>query len=196
MRARLAIASSGISPEHREILLRDKAPEFLAISPKGTVPVVLDGTRVIEESLDVMKWALQKNDPEALLSMPEEGHALIEENDTSFKQALDRTKYVTRYLSNPDEEREKAQVFLVKLGALLARNTYLYKERATLADLAVLPFIRQFANIDRPRFDAYAPDSVRLWLDRFLMSERFLGIMQKYPKWQSGDPVRDFASAP
>ena len=192
MRARLAIASANLKPVHREILLRDKAPEMLTASPKGTVPVVVDGSTVIEESLDVMKWALTQNDPENLLDMPAEGHTLIETNDTSFKRALDRTKYAHRHQSDPELERQNAQSFLDTLGFLLAKNTHLLAPRLTLADLAILPFIRQFANIDRLRFDQDAPKAVQVWLDAFLESSRFTSIMQKYPKWENGDPVTLF----
>lgn len=194
MRARLAIQSAGLTPVHREILLRDKAPEFLAASPKGTVPVIVDGDRVIEESLDIMKWALAQNDPNRLLDMPNEGHTLIETNDTTFKAALDRTKYAHRHQSDPELERAKAQTFLDTLAHHLSKNIHLLAPHQTLADLAILPFIRQFANIDRPRFDADAPQPVQDWLDRFLASDAFASIMQKYPKWQNGDPVTRFGS--
>lgn len=187
MRARLAIASSGLAPEHREIVLRDKAPEFLKASPKGTVPVVVSDGTVIEESLVVMKWALGQSDPENLLAMPDTGHALIEQNDTSFKRALDRTKYSSRVDSDPEVERANAQPFLETLAQQLGENDYLFGARASLADLAILPFIRQFAHIDRGRFDLDAPGAVKHWLDRFLHSDRFTSIMQKYPKWQAGD---------
>ncbi len=192
MRARLAIASSGLRPEHREILLRDKAPEFLEASPKGTVPVVVDDGAIIEESLEVMHWALAQNDPENLLNMSSEGDALIEENDTSFKKALDRTKYFSRVGSDPEVERRNAQVFLDKLGQQLEGRDFLFGTRPTLADLAILPFIRQFAHIDRGRFDSDAPIAVRSWLDRFLASDRFTQIMSKYPKWTNGDEVTVF----
>lgn len=192
MRARLAIASAGLAPEHREILLRDKAPEFLAASPKGTVPVVVDADKVIDESFDVMLWALGKSDPEQLLDMPDGGHVLIRENDSSFKDALDRTKYATRFTSDPEAERAKAHVFLDRLSETLGEHTYLFGERPKLADFAILPFIRQFANIERSRFDADAPDNLRHWLDRFLASQRFGAIMNKYPKWVQGDAVTLF----
>jgi glutathione S-transferase len=187
MRARLAIASAQLKPEHREILLRDKAPEFLAASPKGTVPVVVDGNNVIEESLDIMNWALIRNDPEGLLNMPPQGHGLIYINDTTFKLALDRTKYAHRHQSDPELERANAQPFLDTLGHHLSKNIHLLAPHPTLADLAILPFIRQFANIDRARFNADAPKPVQIWLDNFLESDRFANIMQKYPKWENGD---------
>jgi glutathione S-transferase len=187
MRARLAIASSALTPEHREIVLRDKAPEFLTASPKGTVPVVVDGDVVIEESLDVMHWALRQSDPEGLLDLPAAGYALIETNDGPFKTALDRTKYVSRVQSDSEEERANAQPFLEALSAQLGDQIYLFGPRVKLADLAILPFIRQFANVDRARFDQDAPANIRSWLDRFLESDRFTGIMQKYPMWKNGD---------
>lgn len=192
MRARLAITCAGIQTEHREILLRDKAPEFLAASPKGTVPVVIDTGHVIEESLDIMRWALNRNDPENLLDMPDTGTLLIQTNDTSFKQALDRTKYAHRHQSNPEEERANAQPFLDQLAFHLGENIHLLAPHPTLADYAILPFIRQFANINRARFDQDAPHSVQVWLDRFLDSALFASIMQKYPKWEAGDPVTLF----
>lgn len=193
MRARLAIASSRITVELREIVLRDKAPEFLSASPKATVPVVVDGARVIEQSLDVMIWALQQNDPERLLDQPEQGYELIAQNDGPFKAALDRTKYAVRYPeSDAETERANAQRFLDELGTQLGGKAYLFGDRPVLADLAILPFVRQFAAIDRARFDAEASPNLRDWLDRFLHAPRFAAIMSKYPKWTSGDPVTLF----
>lgn len=191
MRARLAIASAGLRPEHREIVLRDKAPEFLAASPKGTVPVLVVGDLVIEESLDVMRWALAQNDPENLLALPAEADELIEHCDGSFKTALDRTKYVSRYVTDPDPdaERARAQPFVDLLGARLDKGPYLCGSDITLADLAIFPFIRQFAHIDRARFDMDASESLRKWLDQFLASDRFASIMYKYRKWHAGDPL-------
>ncbi|WP_439143865.1 glutathione S-transferase [Planktotalea sp.] len=189
MRARLAIASAGLRPEHREIVLRDKAPEFLAASPKGTVPVLVVGDLVIEESLDVMRWALAQNDPENLLKCPAYGLALIEHCDGPFKTALDRTKYVSRYGTDPEAERARAQPFLDLLGARLDEGPYLCGSDITLADLAIFPFIRQFAHIDRARFDMDAFKSLRKWLDQFLASERFASIMYKYRMWHAGDPL-------
>ena len=184
MRARLAIQVAGVKVELREIVLRDKAPEFLAASPKGTVPVVVDGDHVIEESRDVMLWALGQNDPDAWLDMPEDGHALIDRIDGPFKAALDRTKYHTRHAdANPDAERAKAMAIL----ADLAPHPWLFGDRPTLADMAILPFVRQFAMIDKPRFDAEASAPVRQWLDHFLASPSFQSIMIRPPKWEAGD---------
>lgn len=187
MRARLAIQSSGQPVALREILLKDKPAPFLAASPKGTVPVVQDGARVIEESRDVMLWALGRNDPEGWLDMPDEAFDLIAECDGPFKQALDHTKYAVRY-PNLDEadEREKALTFLRELDARLQQKPFLMGDHRTLTDIAILPFVRQFANTDRAWFDAQGLTALTVWLDDFLASDRFRGIMTKYPPWQSG----------
>ncbi len=187
MRARLAIQSSRQPVALQEILLKDKPAPFLAASPKGTVPVVQDGPHVIEESRDVMLWALGKNDPEGWLDMPDEGYALIDECDGPFKAALDHTKYAVRY-PDLDEatEREKALTFLRKLDARLQDTQFLMGDRRTLADMAILPFVRQFANTDRAWFDAQELSALTVWLDDFLSSDRFRGIMTKYPPWQAG----------
>lgn len=187
MRARLAIRASGQPVALREILLRDKPAPFLAASPKGTVPVVQDGPRVIEESRDIMLWALGRNDPEGWLDMPEQGFALIDACDGPFKAALDHTKYAVRY---PDldeaDERAKALTFLRKLEVLLQETPFLTGDRRRLADMAILPFVRQFANTDRAWFDAQGLVALTRWLDDFLGSDRFHGIMTKYPPWQEG----------
>lgn len=187
MRARLAIQSSGQRVALREILLKDKPPLFLATSPKGTVPVLQDADTVIEESRDVMLWALGRNDPEGWLNMPDDGFALIDRCDGPFKMALDHTKYAVRY---PDlheaDAREEAMVFLRDLDARLQQSTFLMGANRTMADMAILPFVRQFANTDRAWLDRQGLKPLTLWLDDFLHSERFQRIMTKYPPWQEG----------
>jgi len=187
MRARLAIQSSGQRVALREILLKDKPPLFLATSPKGTVPVLQDADTVIEESRDVMLWALGRNDPEGWLNMPDDGFALIDRCDGPFKMALDHTKYAVRY---PDlheaDAREEAMVFLRDLDARLQENAFLMGANRTMADMAILPFVRQFANTDRAWLDRQGLKPLTLWLDDFLHSERFQRIMTKYPPWQEG----------
>jgi glutathione S-transferase len=192
MRARLAIAASGVTVELREVLLRDKAPEFLATSPSATVPCLKSGDTVIDESLDVMKWALAQQDPLGWLDMPAEGHALIAKADGPFKSALDRTKYATRYPdADPVESRARAHEFLFQLDALIADKAFLYGDTATLADMAILPFVRQFAFIDKQLFDAQGWPGLARWLAAFLESELFQQIMPKYPVWKAGDaPIR------
>jgi glutathione S-transferase len=188
MRARLAILASGLTVELREILLREKAPEFLASSPKGTVPVLVTPSAVIEESLEVMLWALDRSDPECWLVMPEAGYEWIARCDGPFKTALDHTKYAVRYPGlDPKQERGRAAEFLLDLNSQIANSDWIFGATCTLADMAIVPFIRQFANSDRSWFDAQPWPNLQRWLSRFLTSDRFAGIMTKYPKWQAGD---------
>ena len=187
MRARLAIQSSGQQVALQEILLKDKPAPFLAASAKGTVPVIQDGNTVIEESRDVMLWALGRNDPEDWLDMPMEGHALIDTCDGPFKSALDHTKYAVRFPDRDEStERAKAMGFLTDLNERLERTSFLMGDKRSLADMAILPFVRQFANTDRAWFDAQGLGPLARWLDDFLGSDRFKSIMIKYPPWQAG----------
>lgn len=190
MRARLAIASSGLTVELREILLRDKAPEFLAASPKGTVPVLI-ANKVIEESFDVMCWALEQSDPENLLRpMTDAAYALIKETDGPFKTALDHTKYAVRHPElDPSESRATAAAFIAKLDTLLNGKPWLYGDDPSLADLAILPFVRQFAHTDLDWWDAQTFTHAQDWLAAFKASDRFTSIMTKYTPWKTGDDV-------
>lgn len=187
MRARLAVASSGQTVELREILLRDKAPEFLAISPKGTVPVLV-ADKVIEESLDVMRWAIAQSDPEALMErMTNDAHALIAECDGPFKTALDLTKYAVRHPdSDPVESRAAAAAFISKLDAQLDGTPWLYGDAPNMADFAILPFVRQFAHTDLDWWNAQPFNHAQTWLTAFKSSDRFARIMTKYPPWKAG----------
>lgn len=191
MRARLAIAASGYRVELREILLKDKPAPFLAASPKGTVPVVVAGDQVIEESRDVMLWALTRNDPEGWLDMTAEGFDLIDACDGPFKKALDHTKYAVRF---PDRDaasdRAAALSYLTDWNARLQQTAFLMGPHRTIADVAILPFVRQFANTDRAWFDMQGLNALTAWLDDFLHSERFAAVMTKYTPWTEGqDPV-------
>ena len=189
MRARLAIASSGLAVELREIVLRDKPEAMLLASPKGTVPVVVTDN-VIDESLDVMHWALGQSDPEGWLEMPGIGFDLINECDGPFKTALDRTKYAVRYDDvDVTVERHKAGLFLHKLDAMLEGRTYLFGEHPKMADFAILPFVRQFAHTDLEWWEAQPLLHAQNWLAAFKASERFTSIMTKYTPWKTGDDV-------
>ena len=192
MRARLAISASQTSVELREILLRDKAQAFLDTSPSATVPCLKAGDQVLDESLEIMHWALGRSDPDLWMDMPEEGHALIQEADGPFKTALDRTKYHTRYDSDPEEDRAKAHVFLHKLDTKIGDKNYLFKDTPSLADMAILPFVRQFAFIDKARFDAEPWPNLSRWLEAFLDSEIFKQIMPKYAVWTPEDAPLTF----
>lgn len=187
IRARLAVASANVPVELREVVLRDKPDAFLQTSPSGTVPTLDLGDRVIDESLDIMVWALKQKDPLNLLDMPAEGWDLIATNDGPFKAALDHTKYSTRY---PDldatEEREKAAAFLRHLDQRLDGKSWLFGNRPTLADYALIPFVRQFAYIDRLWFDAQDWPHLIEWLDAFLRSDVFASVMDKHPQWVDG----------
>lgn len=190
MRARMAIAVSGRTVELREIELRNRPAEIYAASAKGTVPVLaLPTGEVIDESLDVMRWALAQNDPEAWVpadaTTQRETEALLVRNDGEFKHHLDRYKYATRYEDVDElEHRDAASVILRELDARLRQHTYLLDNELRFADAAIAPFVRQFAIADRAWFDSQDWTALRRWLDRFIASDRFRAIMQKYPVWQ------------
>lgn len=197
MRARLAIASSGQACELREIVLRDKPAEMLQASPKGTVPVLIDvDGRVIEQSLDIMMWALDKHDPWQWLA-PEHGtrdamHALIARCDGEFKQHLDRYKYPDRYAGvDGGEHRAAGMAFLLALNERLAVTPYLFGSRPNLADMAIVPFVRQYANTDKDWFDQQAWPALRAWLASIVDGPLFEHVLCKFPRWESGtDGVR------
>ena len=188
MRARMAVAVSGLIVELREIVLRDKPPELLAISPKATVPVLVtcDG-EVLEESLDIMRWALAQNDPQNWLSDIDED--LISANDGPFKQALDRYKYPHRY-GLPDGEtfRGEALVHLQRLNQILLDKPYLGGASVSLTDIAIFPFVRQFAATDGFLFDNQPLSGIKKWLDDLVNSTLFENSMQRYPQWNASSP--------
>lgn len=195
MRARMAIAVSGTACRLREVVLRDKPEQMLAVSPKGTVPVVvMEDGRVLEESLDVMNWALDENDPDNWCA-PEQGTqaevaALIAECDGPFKRALDRYKYPNRYeAENIDrsEQRAVGLAFLEKLNARLAETAHLFGASVSFADIAIFPFIRQFANTDRAWFDRQPLPHLQKWLEDHLQSDLFASVMPKFAQWKTGD---------
>jgi glutathione S-transferase len=196
MRARLALAASGQAVELREVELRNRPEDLYAASAKGTVPVlVLPDGQVVDESLEIMHWALGKSDPMAWLpvtaGIKNECEALLGRNDGAFKHHLDRYKYATRYDDVDEvEHREKAAQILRDLDERLRQHNYLLCDDFTLADAAVAPFVRQYAIADRAYFDGQEWVALRAWLDGFASSDRFLAIMQKYPVWHKGDDAR------
>lgn len=194
MRTRLALTISHQQCGLREIVLRDKPAEMIALSPKASVPVLhlTDGS-VLEESLDIMLWALERDDPQHWLT-PQNGSlsdmiSLISENDGAFKNHLDRYKYAIRYEEGTDPvyHRAEGSLFLNTLNDRLEIHSQLYGNRATLADFAILPFVRQFANTDRAWFDNQPLQHLQNWLDEHLSSDLFQGIMKKVPVWAPGD---------
>jgi glutathione S-transferase len=198
MRARLALAVSGEPYELREVVLRDKPAELLAASPKGTVPVlVLPDGLVIDQSLDVMLWALRRKDPESWLSPPggslDDMLALVAVNDGEFKRHLDRYKYPHRY---PEESAGDVQVFaqlhraqgaawLAKLDGMLV-DGWLFGPRVSLADMALLPFVRQFAHTDAAWFAAQPWPKLQAWLAEFEAGALYAGVMDKHAPWRAG----------
>ncbi len=198
MRARLAIQTAGIQVELREVVLKNKPAELLQVSPKATVPVlVLRGGQVINESRDIMLWALQQNDSQHWLGesaeLLEPSNALIDANDAEFKANLDGYKYADRYPESADYYRQQGEVFLQKLEERLGRHRYLLSDQVSLADMAIFPFIRQFAHVDKIWFDQTAYQGVHQWLSHFLASASFNNAMFKYPPWQSGDEAVYFS---
>ena len=195
MRARLALYSSRAAVELREVDLRDKPASMLAASPKGSVPVlVLPDGEVIDESWDIMKWALHQHDPAGWLgendSYVEAATQLVIENDTAFKHHLNRYKYPDRHPEYPQTHyRSEAEVFLLQLENRLGISDFLLSDEISIADAALFPFIRQFAEVDKAWFAQSPYSSLRRWLAFFLGSESFAAIMEKYSVWHIGDPT-------
>ncbi|WP_323160329.1 glutathione S-transferase [Pseudomonas fluorescens] len=181
MRARMALRYSGVPVEIVEVSLKAKPAEMLAISPKGTVPVLDAGGQLIDESLEIMRWALAQNDPDDwLLGGDSRIAELIEANDQVFKVHLNRYKYAERYPEQSMEVyRAEGALFLQKLDELLEGRDYLLAGHPSLADIALLPFVRQFAHVDRDWFAATPYERLQAWLQRFLESDLFTAIMKK-----------------
>lgn len=201
MRARLALAVSGQRCELREVVLKAKPQGLLQASPKGTVPVlVLPSGQVLEQSLDIMLWALGQHDPQSWLH-PSQGtqaemQALIAECDGPFKQALDRTKYPTRYPEcDPAYERAQASRWLGALEARLNEHPFLFGEHCALADMAIAPFVRQFAGVDPAWWQAQPWLRLQAWLAQWQASSLLASVMEKYPAWVDGEAGITFSPA-
>ncbi|WP_223526860.1 glutathione S-transferase [Pseudomonas sp. BF-B-26] len=185
MRARMTLRYSGVAVSIVEVSLKAKPAEMLALSSKGTVPVLSVDGQVIDESLAIMHWALAQNDPQDWLLKDDpvgQQHiaGLIEENDQVFKVHLNRYKYAERYPEQPMEfYRAEGEVFLRRLDELLEGRDFLLAEHPSLADVALMPFVRQFAHVDREWFGQTPYRRLQAWLQRFLESELFIGVMAK-----------------
>lgn len=187
MRARMALKYAMVEVDIREITLRAKPSAMLAVSAKGTVPVlVLQDARtgvitVLEQSMDIMRWALRIQDKSAWLAADSVlTQQLITENDTSFKLALDKYKYAIRFPEQSVADyRAQAEVFLHKLELLLSASPYLLNRQLTLADIAIFPFIRQFAAVDAVWFLTAPYPHLRSWLNKLVESDLFLSVMVK-----------------
>lgn len=186
MRARLALAVSRTSCQMREVKLAAKPQAMLEASPKGTVPVlVLPGDTVIEESLEIMRWALDRSDPEGWLARDDP--ALVAENDGPFKHDLDRYKYPDRHGTDPLEHRAAGLAYLLRLEERLSGGQ-LCGSRRGLADAAIVPFVRQFAAVDPMWFQARPLPRVHAWLAEHLASKLFDAIMTRVPAWSPDSP--------
>ncbi|VAW89450.1 Probable glutathione S-transferase [hydrothermal vent metagenome] len=195
IRARLALRASGIQVLLREVILADKPEALRQLSDKATVPVlVVDLTQVVDESLGIMMWALRQHDPDGWLvkdtTLVAESERLISVNDVEFKLSLDRYKYADRFPEHPLAfYRAQAERFLTVLEVKLTSSPYLLSERPTLADMAIFPFIRQFANVDKVWFEKSPYPHLQAWLSGLLVLPLFTGVMDKYVQWQPDDPV-------
>jgi len=195
MRARLALRVSGLRVAVREVVLADMPPALLACSAKKKVPVLVENKgQVINESLDIMLWALRQHDPDnwlvAQAELFAETERLIAYNDNEFKLHLDHYKYADRFPEKPQEfYRTQGEVFLHELEGKLATSPYLFGEQPTLADMAIFPFIRQFAYVDKNWFEQAPYPYLQSWLTALLSQSLFTGVMEKYDKWKEGDRV-------
>jgi glutathione S-transferase len=201
IRARLALAYADVNYELREISLKNKPQAMLEISPKGTTPVLQiwdehlshQSFTVLEESLDIMYWALQQNDPAGWLDLARDdlpiAQQLISTNDDQFKKALDRYKYANRFPErSPLDYRQEAESFLQILEFRLAETNFLFGDRPTIADMAIFPFIRQFAYVDFEWFQTSAYVHLQKWLAGHEASNLFESVMIKMPLWQAIKP--------
>ncbi len=192
IRARLAVKISGASVALREVVLRDKPGALIGASPKATVPVLqLPDGSVLEQSLDIMRWALQAHDPQGWLLADEqhETQTLIDLNDGPFKQALDRYKYASRHPEHPAQfyRDEAVALMLTPFNARLADQRFLLRDLPSLADMAIVPFVRQFAAVDDTWFRHAPLPHLHTWMDSITASALFASVMHKYAAWQPGD---------
>ena len=202
MRGRMGLSIAGVPVQVREVVLRDKPAEMLEASPKGTVPVLLTSSGdIVDESLDVMRWALAQNDPEGWLDAdPDTTHELIARNDGPFKRALDRYKYPNRYSDEdlvPGAARASGLEILQDLDVrITAQGGQLVRAERSLADIAIFPFIRQFAHTDMDWFNAQDLPALQAWLEGHKQSSLFKGVMKKYDQWSPGadEPILPVAA--
>jgi glutathione S-transferase len=199
MRARMAISYSGLTVELREVVLREMPATLLACSPKGTVPVlVLPDGQVLEESRDIIDRVLAANDPDKWQPdhddvLSAEIKCLVDQNDASFKAALDHYKYAERHPQHPAAYyRSQGEIYLQQLEQRLEQHAWLCGKSMSVADVSIFPFVRQFAFVDKHWFDAAAYPQLQVWLNNFLQSGLFQGVMQKYPQWREGDALTLF----
>ncbi|WP_256440748.1 glutathione S-transferase [Polynucleobacter sp. MG-5-Ahmo-C2] len=186
MRARMALKYAGIELEHREIALREKPKAMLLASSKGTVPVLCIDGQVIDQSLDIIHWALDKSDPDGWKNVDESmANCWIEKNDGQFKILLDQYKYPNRYpgLNQDEVLNTTLELMLKPIEIALQANPYLMGNKLSWVDVAIFPFIRQFAGVNPPRFAALPLTATRRWLTQHIESQLFQSVMEKHPTW-------------
>jgi glutathione S-transferase len=182
----MALKYAGIEYEHREIVLRNKPQSMLRVSPKGTVPVLCVDELILDQSLDIMRWALERSDPDGWLSVDQiTSIEWLEKNDGPFKTLLDQYKYPDRY---PHLNREAIlnaaiELMLRPMEAALKLNTYLMGNKLSWVDVAIFPFIRQFSMSDQKSFEELPFPNIQNWLGELIESELFNSVMHKHPAW-------------
>jgi len=193
IRARMAIRASGLNCQLREVALRNKPQEMLNLSPKGTVPVLSVGAQVIDESIDIMDWALTESAVDGW-HRNELQHDLVRQNDGEFKANLDRYKYFDRYPDKPQDAYLQAGLFFLDelenvMRSGKSNSCYLVTAHLSALDVAIFPFIRQFAFVDKARFDALSLPRVQQWLITMLHSPLFESVMYKHTAWKPEDDM-------
>jgi glutathione S-transferase len=182
----MALQYAGIDVEHREIELRNKPQTMLQLSPKGTVPVLCVGDLVLDQSIDIMRWAIEQSDPDGWGNVDDViAQVWIDKNDGPFKTLLDQYKYPNRF---PELEQEAVlndamALMLLPIEKSLQAHPYLLGNKMTLVDAAIFPFIRQFSMVDSERFELLPIPATKEWLAKHLQSELFKAVMLKYPIW-------------
>ena len=193
IRARMTLDYAGVMVEHREVLLRDKPQAMLDASAKATVPILkLPNGSIIDESIDVMQWALQQRDTDRWWQddLADQSLELVEDNDFRFKPQLDHYKYADRHPQHSQKHyRAEAEQFLLQLENRLISTKFLLGGQLTFSDVAIFPFIRQFAFVDKSWFDEAPYPKLRAWLQWFLDSQLFINAMGKHPLWDDAQPT-------
>lgn len=186
MRARMALKYAGIEVEHREIALKDKPKSMLMASPKGTVPVLCVEKIILDQSLDIMRWALRKSDPDGWMAVDKPiSQEWVEKNDGPFKTLLDKYKYPNRHpkLNQENVLSVIKELMLKPMEIALQSSQYLIGSKMTWVDVAIFPFIRQFSMVNPKGFEDLPFTLTKKWLNRYIESELFNSVMLKYPTW-------------
>lgn len=182
IRARSVLIACGVQYEHREVNLKDKPKSLLEFSPKGTVPVlVLDNKQIIDESIDIIKWAIGENDPLAL-ARPNSADVIIDDTMSNFLPGIYQCKYPERYDVDHEEIKQKNRLWLQSKDKILSKQKYLFDDSISYVDFAVFPFFRQWRHIDQEFFESL--NATNTWLESILAQDFFDKVMQNHPVWQ------------